>query len=192
MKKKVCLAVALGVALIVALFMTSCAKHVVQTRPESMAEPEVQKVQDKSAGDADEDTRLMDQLQAEADIREVNEAAFVNENIHFGFDSYKLSDQARQILNSKADYLHMNPDIMIVIEGHCDDRGTDIYNFALGEQRAQSVKSYLVALGIGADRLSTISYGEERPIAKEHNEASWAKNRRAQFVIDRMISYSRN
>jgi peptidoglycan-associated lipoprotein len=110
--------------------------------------------------------------------------AFVNENIHFGFDSFVLSGQAQQILNSKADYLRANTGITVTVEGHCDERGTEAYNIALGERRAESVKNFLVNLGISANRLNTISYGEERPIAMGQNEAFWAKNRRAQFVIN--------
>lgn len=108
----------------------------------------------------------------------------MNENIYFAFDSSVLSDQAQQILNSKADYLSTNPDITITVEGYCDDRGADAYNIALGERRAESGKIFLVGLGIGTNRLNTVSYGEERPIAMGQNEASWAKNRRAQFVIN--------
>ncbi|MHC4609139.1 MAG: peptidoglycan-associated lipoprotein Pal, partial [Planctomycetota bacterium] len=125
-----------------------------------------------------------DRLRVEAAAREAAERAFLNESIHFGFDSFVLSDQARQILNSKADYLRLNPDIAITVEGHCDDRGTDAYNSTLGERRAESVTMFLVDLGIGTNRLNTVSYGEERPIAIGHNEASWAKNRRAQFAIN--------
>jgi len=95
-----------------------------------------------------------------------------------------LSDQAQQILNSKADYLSTNPGVEVTVGGHCDDRGTNAYNIALGERRAESAKKYLVDLGISANRLKTISYGEERPIAIGQNEASWFQNRRAQFVIN--------
>ncbi len=187
MRKKVCLSVALGVILIVVLFAASCSKHMAQIQPVPVptAEMEVQKETYKSAGETEQAGRLKeDQLQTEAAVRENAEKAFVNEYIHFAFNRYVLSDRAQQILKSKADYLHMNPDITITIEGHCDDRGTDIYNLALGERRAVSIKRFLVALGIGSNRLDTISYGEERPIAIGHNEASWARNRRAQFVIN--------
>jgi peptidoglycan-associated lipoprotein len=108
----------------------------------------------------------------------------LDENINFAFDSAVLSDNARQILNRKADYLRTYPGINVTVEGHCDERGTEAYNIALGERRAQSVKNFLVNLGISTDRLNTVSYGEERPVDKGHNEASWAKNRRAQFVIN--------
>jgi peptidoglycan-associated lipoprotein len=116
--------------------------------------------------------------------REVAERAFLEENIHFAFDSFVLSDQGRQILNNKADYLRANPDITITVEGHCDDRGTGAYNIALGERRAESVTVFLVNLGIDTNRLNTVSYGEEQPIAMGKDEAFWAENRRAQFAIN--------
>jgi peptidoglycan-associated lipoprotein len=187
MRKKVCLSVALGVIFIVVLFAASCSKQVAQIQPvlAPMAEMEVQEATDRPAGETGQAVRLKeDQLQTEAAAREAAENAFVTEYIHFAFNRYVLSDRAQQILKSKADYLRMNPDITITIEGHCDDRGTDIYNLALGERRAVSVKRFLVALGIGTNRLDTISYGEELPIAMGHNEASRARNRRAQFVIN--------
>jgi peptidoglycan-associated lipoprotein len=81
-------------------------------------------------------------------------------------------------------YLRKNQDIMVTIEGHCDDRGTNVYNIALGERRAESVKNFFVDLGISVNRLNIISYGEERPIAMGQNEVSWAKNRRAQFMLN--------
>ncbi len=185
MRKNVWLAIALVMVLPVLFFTASCAKKIVETQPQAMTEPEVQKVPDKSAEETEPAGRLKeDRLQAEASVREADEKAFVNENIHFEFNSSILSDQAKQILNSKADYLRKNQNIKITVEGHCDERGADAYNIALGERRAKSVKNFLVNLGIGANRLNTISYGKERPIAMEHNETSWAQNRRAQFAIN--------
>lgn len=194
MRKKVCLAVALGMILIVVLFAASCSKQVAQTQTVPVAaltpEPEVRKAPERSEGEDElaglfEEDRLREEAAArEAAALEAAEKAFVNENIHFTFNSALLSDRAQQILNSKAGYLRTNPDITITIEGHADDRGTDIYNLSLSERRAVSVKKFLVAMEIGTDRLDTVSYGEERPIAMGHNEASWAKNRRAQFMIN--------
>ena len=184
MRKKICLTAALGVILIIGLLATSCSKQVVQTQPVSTTEPEVHKEPEKSAGESRQDERLMDRLRAEAAARQAAEKAFVNENVHFAFDSSVLSVRSRRLLKRKADYLHTNQDLMITIEGHCDDRGTDSYNNALGERRADSVKIFLVELGIDTNRLSTVSYGEKQPIAMGRNESSWAKNRRAQFVIN--------
>lgn len=111
-------------------------------------------------------------------------AAFENEDIYFNYDSSALTPQAQEILRRKAAFLKANPLVKVTIEGHCDDRGTNEYNLALGEARARSAKSFLVDLGIPAARLATISYGEERPAVKGSGEEVWAKNRRAHFVIE--------
>ncbi len=103
--------------------------------------------------------------------------------IYFDFDRYDVRADARQILQSNAQWMKNNPSARIEIEGHCDERGTNEYNLALGARRAQSVRDYLVTLGIPVQRLSTISYGEEIPVCTEKNEACWQKNRRARFVI---------
>jgi peptidoglycan-associated lipoprotein len=185
MKKNVCFAIALVMIVTPMLFTASCAKKTVQIQPAPTTQGEVPKASDRSAEEAAQARRLReDRLRAEASAREAAAWAFVNENIRFAFDSSVLSDQAKQILKSKAEYLSTNPGATVTVEGHCDDRGTGDYNVALGELRAQSVKNFLVDLGISANRLNTMSYGEERPIAMGQNEASWAKNRRAQFVIN--------
>jgi len=184
MSKKVWLSISFVVILSVMFFTVSCTKKVVQNEPEPMTQSEVSKAPDKSAMEAEQAKRLQeDRLRAEAATREAAENAFVNEIIHFSFDSALLSDQAQHILNDKADYLRTNSGVTVTVEGHCDERGTDAYNIALGERRAESVKNFLVDLGISANRLKTISYGEERPIAMGQDEASWAKNRRAQFMV---------
>ena len=185
MRKNIWLAIALVMILPAMFFTASCTKKVVQTQLVPTTQAEVPKASDRSAEEAEQARRLQeDRLRAEATAREAAETALVNENIHFAFDSSVLLDQAQQILNSKADYLRTNPGVTVTVEGHCDERGTDAYNIALGKRRAESVKNFLVNLGISANRLNTISYGEERPLAMDQNEASWAKNRRAQFVIN--------
>ncbi len=105
------------------------------------------------------------------------------ENIHFDFDKSFIRDDAKPILRNVADHMKKNPGAQLQIEGHCDERGTSEYNMALGQRRADSASKYLVHLGVGADRISTISYGEERPADPGHNEEAWAKNRRAVFVL---------
>ena len=105
------------------------------------------------------------------------------QDVYFNFDSAALSDAARATLKGNADWLKANPAARAQIEGHCDERGTAEYNMALGAKRAQSAMDYLVTLGIAANRLSTISYGEEIPVCKESNESCWVKNRRARFVV---------
>ena len=132
---------------------------------------------------AEEQARQAAALQ-EAEMAQMAEAAFVNEDIHFAFDSFLLDAEAERILGDKAAWLQDNADASVQIEGHCDERGTSAYNLALGERRANAVQQYLMVLGIAADRLSTISYGEEQPLAPGHDEAAWSRNRRAHFVIN--------
>jgi len=103
------------------------------------------------------------------------------ERISFDFDQFTLSAEARAILGANAKYLNANSGVQVVIEGHCDERGSDEYNLALGESRALAAKSYLVSLGISAKRLSVISYGEEKPLSNGVGEEAWAQNRRAEF-----------
>lgn len=103
--------------------------------------------------------------------------------IHFGFDSYDLTEEAREVLSMKANIMRKYDDVSVVIEGHCDERGTEEYNLALGERRARAAYQHLVILGVDPVRMSIVSFGEERPIDPAHNETAWAKNRRAEFVV---------
>jgi peptidoglycan-associated lipoprotein len=104
-------------------------------------------------------------------------------DIHFDFDRYDVRPGDVEILKENAEFLVKNPNMKIQVEGHCDERGTAEYNLALGERRANSVKKYLLSLGIGETRISTISYGEEKPFDRGHDDAAWGKNRRAHFII---------
>jgi peptidoglycan-associated lipoprotein len=104
-------------------------------------------------------------------------------DIHFDFDKYDIRPRDAEILNGNAALLSKYPTIKVQIEGHCDERGTNEYNLALGERRANNTKKYLISLGISQDRISTISYGEERPLDPGHNEEAWTKNRRAQSIV---------
>lgn len=114
-----------------------------------------------------------------------HEAVAGLERVHFDFDQFTLSAEARRILGENARYLNANSAVKVVIEGHCDERGSDEYNLALGESRALAAKNYLVSLGISATRLSVISYGEEKPLVSGANESAWAQNRRAEFKVVR-------
>lgn len=104
-------------------------------------------------------------------------------DILFDFDKYDIKEQFKLTLRKVSDYLSKQPEARISIEGHCDERGTNEYNLALGERRAKAVKEYLVAMGLASKRIDTISYGEERPLCKESTEECWAKNRRAHFIV---------
>ncbi|MCM8769340.1 MAG: peptidoglycan-associated lipoprotein Pal [Candidatus Omnitrophica bacterium] len=111
------------------------------------------------------------------------EAAMVFQNIYFDFDRYDLKPEAQKVLKEIAAYLLKNPNIKVMIEGHCDERGTREYNLALGEQRSLSARRYLTALGVAPARLFTTSYGEDKPADPRSNEEAWAKNRRCEFKI---------
>jgi peptidoglycan-associated lipoprotein len=108
-------------------------------------------------------------------------AAGLLERIYFDFDDANLRADARDTLKKDAEILKQNPSLAITIEGHCDDRGSAEYNLALGEKRAENVKRYLANLGISAQRLNVISYGEEKPLVQGENEEAWSKNRRGDF-----------
>jgi len=106
----------------------------------------------------------------------------VLQTVNFDYDKYDLTSVAMDILSINARGLREHPDAQVLIEGHCDERGTVEYNLALGDKRAKAVKDYLVSLGIAPSRLTTITYGKERPLDGGHNEAAWARNRRAEFI----------
>ncbi|OGL48727.1 MAG: peptidoglycan-associated lipoprotein [Candidatus Schekmanbacteria bacterium RBG_13_48_7] len=113
----------------------------------------------------------------------VSESKSILLDVHFEYDRFDLSSETRRTLVQIADWLMKNPGVKIMIEGHCDERGSNEYNLALGERRAKNCESYLVTLGIDSANLSSISYGEERPIDPGHNEIAWAKNRRCHFKL---------
>ncbi len=107
----------------------------------------------------------------------------MSEKIYFAFDSFALTPQSQETLNRKAEVLNSNRSLKVLVEGHTDERGTEEYNLALGERRAQAAYKYLTLLGVGANQLETISYGEERPENPAHNEQAWAQNRRCEFRL---------
>jgi len=102
--------------------------------------------------------------------------------IYFDFDKYNLRDDAKADLKKNIDVMKQDQNLKITVEGHCDERGTVEYNLALGERRAKSARDYMVNMGVKANRVSTISYGKERPVAFGHDEDAWSKNRRDEFV----------
>jgi peptidoglycan-associated lipoprotein len=211
MRKKLWILVGLMVIVPGLLFTVSCAKKVVQSEPTAEEEPaavveeptgpteaelaaQEQAAQEEAARQwemkAEEDlrqTQMAEQAAKEEEMERANMAAmqmFMNEDVYFDFDSSALGDMAKNVLSRKAEWLRMTPDASVIIEGHCDDRGTSAYNIALGDRRAESAKAFLLDLGIDANQLSTISYGEERPVDMGKNEEAWAKNRRAHFVVE--------
>lgn len=157
-----------------------------QAAEDDNAKAEAEKKAEEERLKAEELARQEKLEQQKKEEQRIKEALrkFSDVNVYFGFDSSELSEEARAILEEKAAWLSENIDAAISIEGHCDERGTTEYNLALGERRAESVKSFLVALGIDGSRISTISYGEERPAVEGSGDDVWSKNRRAEFVIE--------
>jgi peptidoglycan-associated lipoprotein len=178
------------------LFQASCAKKQVVSEPavvpaeeETEAKRLAAMKEVEEARKAMEEQRLREErLREEAEARRQREeiaerTRFINEHIYFEFDRSRLLPEGKEILRRNAKWLKAHPEVQVTIEGHCDERGTTEYNLALGDRRAQSVKTYLVDLGVEPERLTTVSFGEEKPIDPGHSERAWAKNRRAQFVI---------
>ena len=108
----------------------------------------------------------------------------VGDRVFFNYDSAELDADAQELLQDQVAWLKQYSDVSVIIEGHCDERGTREYNLALGEKRAQSVKNYIISLGISSDRISTISYGKERPAVVGSNDGAWAQNRRSVTTVN--------
>lgn len=178
---------ALITVLLTMLVAVSCSKKAVETDPTADAASQ-ETVTEEATDDATaaEDAALIAEeelMKKEAAARAEARAAFENTHVFFNYDSSAVQDSEIASLEAKAEWLKENPGVRITIEGHCDDRGTTDYNLALGDRRAARVKAFLESLGVAADRMVTVSYGEERPLDPAATEAAWAKNRRAQFVI---------
>ena len=174
---------------LVSLMSVGCAKKAAQD--ESQATEGTQAV---------EETQMQDQQISSVEEQQVSDVAasdtasgmqetvlLVREltRIYFDFDQYVLTDAAQDTLYANAQILKAAPELKILVEGHCDERGSDEYNLALGEKRAMATENYLISLGVPAQQLGAISYGEEVPLVMGHNEEAWAKNRRAEFTLQR-------
>lgn len=155
------------------MFTVACQKKLVDATPEPVVQEEV----------VEEVVVKEEPAPAPAPAPTIPDAV-MQEDIYFEFDKSTLTPAAQDNLLRKAEWLRENADSTVTIEGHCDDRGTNEYNLALGDRRAESAKAFIVDLGIDASRLTTISYGEERPIDPRNNEEAWAKNRRDHFVVN--------
>jgi peptidoglycan-associated lipoprotein len=177
-----------------ALFLFSCGKKEIKSegiasQPPAPVGEEAEKAKKQVQLKEQEPSAqgLKEKTLSEEEARRLKEAAekahFESEDIYFEFDQYVLSDTAKKNLNKKAQWLKACPAAKALIEGHCDERGSAEYNLALGQKRADAAMQYLVSLGINANRLSTISYGKEKPLDPGHTEAAWAKNRRDHFVL---------
>ena len=178
---------------IASIIPAGCAKKTIDTEPYGSSSYSTAAGEETAAGSSDQGAQVQEEsLEESGDRSRILTAAvaaeredFENQDILFEFDSAVLSATAQQILREKAQWLQANPEVAVIIEGHCDDRGTNEYNLALGEKRARNTQDFLVTLGIESSRLSMVSYGEERPLVSGTSEEARAKNRRAHFVIER-------
>ena len=195
MKKMTIILVTLAFCCSLPLLMASCAKKQVRmdegvgpavAAPEAAveeAEPEYGETEVEFRETETEEERLA-KLKEEKERKLKGEIQmFQSESIYFDFDRAELKQEARATLKQKADWLMENPGFSVRIEGHCDERGTNEYNLALGERRANVAVEFLETLGISGNRLSTLSFGEERPAVSGHNEGAWANNRRDEFKL---------
>ncbi len=177
MKDKVVFSMMVVIAL-TALVVTGCAKKTaepgVETTPPAAAAPAAPAPEMKPTGTAPA---------AASAVPVLKEATTFDKKIYFGFDRFDLAPEAVAVLDELAAFLKANAELRLNIEGHCDERGTNEYNLALGERRAKAALDYLVSQGIDAARLAAISYGEERPADTGNTEESWAKNRRDEFIL---------
>lgn len=170
MKRKFWIIMTLLVVVPGFMFTVACQKRVAVQQPE-VVEEEVVVVEEKEEVVVVPPPTKMDDM-------------VMKEDVYFDFDKSNLKPAAQESLLQKADWLRENSDVTVTVEGHCDERGTNEYNLALGDRRAESVKAFLVNLGISAARLTTISYGEERPVCFDGNEECWTKNRRGHFTLN--------
>jgi peptidoglycan-associated lipoprotein len=209
MKRNLIIAVLMVFAFSSVFLLSSCAKKQVVTEekqvkapPKEVAkvekeEPAVKEVKEEEEAKKAEEARLekLKELemakQREAEAKAAEEKAWMErriakveaESIFFDFDKSFIKLEYRAVLQAKAEFLKDNPTIYIRIEGNCDERGTNEYNLALGERRANSAAKFLISLGISPDRIETISYGEERPLSSGQGAEAWAQNRRDDFTV---------
>ncbi len=192
MRKKLWIILALVFIIPGLLFTVSCAKKAVKDdaalaqQAEDEAAMKAREAAEKARQEELARQRAIEEERLKDEARLMQEAKdmFLNDDIYFEFDSSTLTPEAQLALKKKAEWLQNNPESTSTIEGHCDDRGTNEYNLALGDRRATSAKNFLVDLGISASRLTAISYGEERPVDLGKNEEAWAKNRRCHFTTN--------
>ena len=178
------------------LFVNGCAKKTVvkeaavSSEAPAAVESKPKQTPDKAVAKDDAEAKMRAEKEAAAKAQAAKEAAaaassknlYEMTDIYFDFDKYNLSTAARETLKKHAEWLNKNQKVKIVIEGHCDERGTAEYNLALGERRASEAKKYMTELGVMEKRVNTVSYGKERPLDPGHNETAWTKNRRDRFV----------
>ncbi len=181
------------------LFFGACAKKQIQLHEEIQDGPSLEadyerqtRLEEERRKQLEDAQRLEERIKQE-EAQQLREeqlkkqqdqiTAFTTEKIYFDYDRSDLKAISQTILKKKADWLMKNPEYRVRIEGHCDERGTSEYNLALGEKRAYSAKTFLLAIGVAEGRIITMTYGEERPAVPDHNEAAWSENRRDEFKL---------
>ena len=176
-----------GILVVLAAVAALGACHKKAVPPQPGFSPESSYSGAPGAGTGMDDARWRELgINSEAEKREFLDRvqSFENQDVYFDYDAYTLTPPAKKVLDEKAAFLKRYSRVKVTVEGHCDERGTTEYNIALGERRANSAMQYLSGSGgLSAANLSNVSYGKEKPIATGHDEASWAKNRRAHFVV---------
>ncbi len=179
MKKLLILSIAIILVFSLSISCKKKPQEVPPPPPQAKEQPQVEKVEPpvvKEPQLSEEDLFLQKSLE------EINKAKPLA-NVYFDYDKAVIRDDAKPVLETNAAWLKRFKTVKILIEGHCDERGTEEYNMALGEKRAKAAEDYLISLGISADRLKIISYGKSQPSDPGHNEAAWQKNRRDQFLV---------
>lgn len=174
--------------------LSGCAPKTIKIEKEAPLQVQKERIQEKEEkeGEIERKAKEGEKIQEEELMVSSKEKTFEEilkssplKDIHFDFDSYTIKKEEIELLNEIGKWLKENKKIRILIEGHCDERGTVEYNLVLGQRRAEAVKTYLKELGIEENRMRTISYGKERPLDPAHTEEAWSKNRRAHFEIER-------
>lgn len=168
--------------LLVFTFMTSCKKKVEQAPPPPPQVQEQPKVERVEKPPVTEPVLSEEEIFERKTLEEINAEKPIG-MIHFDYDKFFIREDAKAVLESNAVFMKKWTAVKVLIEGHCDERGTEEYNLALGEKRAKSALDYMMSLGISAERVKIISYGKSQPMDMGHNEAAWQANRRAQFTI---------
>ncbi len=187
MKKRFCLQVIIFIAAVILVFAAGCAKK--ETVMESSTQPQSEVKQEAAVPAAPPEVKPAPPVETVKPAQEPEQKPVAVEapksltDIHFDYDQDVLRPGDRKILDAHAGWLMKNPDATVMIEGNCDERGTEEYNLALGQRRADAAKKYLIELGVDAKRMSTISYGEDRPVDPGHDEEAWARNRNDHFVL---------
>jgi peptidoglycan-associated lipoprotein len=177
-------AVVFTLTLLCAFSLVACQKKAA-TKPDTaqqQAMEQKQKEQEKVT-EKKIDSKIESVAVKEGETQYAESKQTIFSDILFDYDKYSVADTYRPVLQSVASWMTTNTAARLSIEGHCDERGTNEYNLALGDRRAKAVKDYLVSLGVASGRIDIISYGEERPLCTEQSDACWAKNRRAHFII---------